>query len=332
MNTTNASSVTVVIPNWNGEDYLKKCLDSLLAQTLRPRVVVVENDSSDNSIDILDTFTDVVVLRQSKNLGFAEGVNVGIRHALENQADYILLLNNDAEADKTWVEQLVSAADMNKQIGIVCPKLLSIDGKSIDSTGDFYTIYGLPFPRGRGEKETGQYDEPQEVFGASGGASLYRASMLREIGLFDAEFFAYFEDVDISFRAQLAGWKVFYQPKAVVYHHISATSAKLGDFRVYQTAKNFPFLFVKNMPGVLFWKYLPLVFYWYARMFGARIVRGGRVAFARGMIASLLKLPKKLLQRHKIQKKRTVSTAYIDSILYHDRAPILRKETDENSN
>src|SRR5207253_2984925 len=138
----------------------------------------------------------------------------------------IALFNNDAVADKNWLQSLVNTMSANSEVGIATSKLLLEDKKHIDSTGDFYSIWGMPLPRGRNQLDNGQFDKPEEVFGATGGASLYRAKMLNEIGLFDEKFFAYYEDVDISFRARLAGWKVYYQPKAIAYHGLSKTSSR----------------------------------------------------------------------------------------------------------
>src|SRR4051812_27073347 len=107
-------------------------------------------------------------------------------------ADYAAPFNNDAVADEKWLENLVGYLDSHKSAGIACCKLLSADGKTIDSTGDYYTVWGLPYPRGRGESEIDKYDSDTDIFGASGGASLYRVSMLKEVGLFDEDFFAYY--------------------------------------------------------------------------------------------------------------------------------------------
>lgn len=311
----------IVVPNWNGADYLQQCIKSLLNQSIKATIVVVENGSVDKSDEILASFGNkITVLKQSVNLGFAGGVNVGIDYALKNCADYVALFNNDAVADKNWLKELLTTAKTNNA-GIVTSKFKKIGTDTLDSTGDFYTIYGLPFPRGRGKRDKGQYDSKTEIFGASGGASLYSVSMLKDIGLFDEDYFAYFEDVDISFRAQLAGWKIYYAPRAIAYHHIGGTSGKVSGFTTYQTAKNFWFVYTKNMPSYLYFKYLPLACYWYSRMFAARLVKGGSIPFIKGWLAGLLLFPKKLSQRFIIQKHRTVSVAHIDSILYHDRPP-----------
>lgn len=315
--------IYVVIPNWNGAEFISTCLQSLNAQSLKKhQVVVVDNGSSDNSLAVIKkNFPNVTVLEFSSNAGFAGGVNRGIRFSLEQGADYIVLLNNDAVADKYWLSKLVAQADENQEVSIVTSKILLADKKHIDSTGDFYTIWGLPYPRGRNQVDKGQFDDQTDVFGASGGASLYRAELFKQIGLFDEDFFAYYEDVDISFRAQMAGWKVRYQPKAVVYHGLSKTSGKLGDFARFHSAKNFLLLYNRNMPTKLYWKYLPLFLLQLGRMALTSIARRKFGAFIRGSWAAIkLHGKTRAIRRDNLAKQR-VSTSYIDSILTHSRPP-----------
>ncbi len=318
--------VFVVIPNWNGAEWLGESLKSIEMQSYSTSVVVVDNASTDNSAELVNgQFPGVTLLENPTNLGFAGGVNVGIRYAMGNGADAVALFNNDAVADKDWLKNLVESIKGNPELGIVTGKLLRSDKKYIDSTGDFYSRYGIAFPRGRNQEDADQYDASEEVFGASGGASLYRTELLKEIGPFDESFFAYFEDVDISFRAQLAGWKVWYQPKAIAYHRIGSTSSKLGSFTRYHSVKNLFMLYVKNMPGWLFWKYLPLFAYTMFRMCGTSLLRGGIWAYLRGLSYFILHLPAVLKDRHQIQKSRKVSTKHIDSILYKNRPPKIPK-------
>ena len=318
--------IFVVIPNWNGADMITWCLDSLSNQTLKHEVVVVDNGSTDESISIIKAnFPNVHLVCLPRNTGFTGGVNTGIRYALEQNADAVALLNNDAVVDKQWLEQLAKFLDANPEAGIVTGKLLRDDKKHFDSTGDYYSVWGMPFPRGRNVLDNGQYDQPEPVFSASGGASLYRSSMLDQIGLFDDKFFAYYEDVDISFRARLAGWQVFYEPKAVAYHHVGATSSKLGSFTRYHATKNFYLLYGKNMPGWLFWKYLPRFTLQAIRLAISSIGRGGGLAYARGVVKALINIPSVVADRHKIQNSRKSSVQSIDSLLYKKRPPSIPK-------
>ena len=316
------SKYAVVIPNLNGENSIEECINSLFSQTIKNTAIVVENGSTDNSLAILKkNYQDIEIIENSKNLGFAGGVNQGIKKAIDLGAEYIALFNNDAIADKNWLKELVEVMHTSPKVGIVAPKLLSSDKKHLDSTGDQYTNWGLPYPRGRRELDDGQYGKPERVFAASGGASLYRVSMLKEIGLFDEDFFAYYEDVDISFRAQLAGWKVAYEPSSIVYHEIGATSSKIPGFTTYQTIKNLPWLFWKNVPRKYLFK-VGIRFYisYFSFIFSA-ISRGQIVPVLKGFFVSLVLMPKKLFERHKIQSKMKVSPEYIWSIMTHDLPP-----------
>lgn len=316
------TNIAVVIPNWNGKQYLKNCVDSLMGQSIKANIIVVDNGSVDGSNEYVEqNYPQIKLIKLTSNHGFTGGVNVGIKEAIKTNQEFVALFNNDAIADKNWLEDLVTAMGDHKKVGIVTGKFMRNDKKHLDSTGDFLTTRGLPFPRGRNEVDKGQYDNSNYVFGATGGASLYRVRMLKQIGLFDEKFFAYFEDVDISFRAQLAGWKVYYEPKAIAYHEVGGTSSKLGSFSRYHSTKNFHLLFLKNMPGILFWKYFPLAVLQSFRMAVGSIIHGQYFTHLRGYCAAVVLVPHCLKERKKIQKNRKVSTTYIDSILVHGRAP-----------
>ena len=316
------SKIYVVIPNWNGKDLLDACLSSLQTQTHKHTVVIVDNGSTDGSASyIKKNYPEIQLIVRDKNYGFTGGVNPGIEAAIEKGAEFVALLNNDAVVEKDWLEKLAKTMSENPKAGIVTSKILRMDKKHLDSTGDFYSIWGLPFPRGRNEVDSGKYDDQLEVFGASGGASLYRTALFDEIGLFDQDFFAYFEDVDLSFRAQLAGWKVRYQPQAIAYHHLNATASKLGNFARYHSAKNFLLVYAKNMPLKLYLKYLPLYCLQFLRMLITSMLRGHLWTFLRGSSAAIKLHPKTLKKRRQIQGSRKVSISYTDGILYHHRPP-----------
>ncbi|GAC1500483.1 MAG: glycosyltransferase family 2 protein [Candidatus Saccharimonadales bacterium] len=312
----------VVVPNWNDVDSLSTCLDSLINQSVKPQVIVVDNGSIDGSVDMVEKkYPEVELLKHEDNKGFSGGVNAGFRSAIEFGDSFVATLNNDAVADRHWLESLVKYLDSNESVGVATCKLLSGDGEHIDSTGDYYTSWGLPYPRGRGEKNIHKYDEQIEVFGASGGASLYRVSMLKDIGLFDESFFAYYEDVDLSFRAQLAGWKVAYVPEAVAYHQIGATSSKIKGFTTYQTIKNLPLLLIKNLPSEYLWKVGPRFILAHSMFFGRAVLRGQGWFALKGFVMLIVLLPNALVHRNRIQSTKKVSDGYIWSILVHDLPP-----------
>jgi hypothetical protein len=315
-------SIAVIVLNWNGKDSLKPCLDSLLSQTIKVTVFVVENGSTDGSLDCLrKNYPDVKLIVNQTNLGFAGGANCGIRDAIHAGFDYVALFNNDAVADKNWLNNLALALDENSDTGIVTCKLVDANNQHLDSTGDIYTVWGLPYPRGRSEPVSTKYDDKTDIFAASGGASLYRVKMLETIGLFDEDFFAYYEDVDLSFRAQLVGWKVKYVPQAIAYHQIGATSSKIKGFTTYQTIKNLPWLLIRNVPKKLLVTVLPRFLLAYTLFVGRAVLRGHGWTAIKGFFASLKKLPKKLHERKLIQSQKTVNTEYIFKMFSHDLPP-----------
>lgn len=315
-------SVAVVIPNWNGREDLPACLDSLRAQTVPVEIVVVENGSTDGSAEMLRvSYPDVTVLAQPVNLGFAGGVNVGLRYAMHRGHDHIALLNNDAIAEPTWVQCLVAEMSRDEGVGMVASKFLTIDGARIDSTGECYSTWGLPFPRGRGEERVDTYDADAEIFGASGGSTLYRAAMLRDIGLFDEDFFAYFEDVDLSWRAHLRGWRVRLAPDAVAYHRIGATSGRLPGFTTYQTLKNLFWVVAKNVPRRYLPTVVPRLALAYSLTFWRAVLHGKGGIAMKGVAVAAAKLPKKLAQRRVIQRGRRIDDDAVRSLLVWDLPP-----------
>lgn len=316
----------IVVLNWNGIDDTMACLPSLLAQTYKEStIVVIDNGSTDDSLSIIEPFVaehsaKVHLIRNQENKGFAGGVNTGISWAIEQKYDYIALFNNDAVADPNWLSTLVDSLELSPDAGIATGLLLHEDGKTIDSTGDWYSIWGLPFPRNRGNN-TVFAPKDELVFGASGGATLYRTKLFEDIGLFDERFFAYYEDADISFRAQLADYKVTYNADAIAYHKQGATSKKIPGFAVHQTFKNLPLLFWKNVPNRLLPIVGPRFLLAYLLMYGNSFTHGTGWAATKGLWKSLVYLPSTLRERRRIQVNRRASDSYIQSILWPDLPP-----------
>lgn len=319
------TKVVVVIPNWNGDDFIAKCLQSLELQSLKPDILVVDNGSTDKSVEIIKKgFRSVKLLEFQDNAGFAGGVNRGIKPSLDNY-DYIALFNNDAVADKNWLEYLVEAGDNHKDVGIITGKFMRQDKKHLDSTGDFYTMWGMPFPRGRNQVDNGQFDKPEYVFGATGGASLYRTKTLKSIGVFDEDFFAYFEDVDISLRAQLAGWKVYYQPKAIAYHYVGGTSGKLGDFARYHSIKNYYLVLKKNLPWQLLLVYSPFIVLQSIRLLITSLIKSRNLVYFRALGKVIKLTPSTYRKRKQIQKNRAISVGEVNKLISKQFPPIIPK-------
>jgi GT2 family glycosyltransferase len=251
-------TISVVIPNWNGRKFLDRCLSALRRQTVGDApVVLVDNGSSDGSVELVRRhFPEVEVLQLEQNAGFAAAMNAGIRRA---NSPHVAFLNNDTEPDDRWLEELLACLERHPHAAAVTSKVLMLDRPgTLDDTGNFLGRSLLPYARGHGEPDTGQYDVEEQVFSASGAAALWHAEALREIGLFDESFFAYYEDVDLGFRARLAGYECWYAPKAVVLHHRGGSSGDDG-FGLYHHVRNRWLLIGKDAPADLVVRRLPLI-------------------------------------------------------------------------
>jgi GT2 family glycosyltransferase len=307
--------VTVVIPNWNGERFLPACLGSLGHQSFEDfETILVDNGSTDDSVALVRRdFPEVRVLPLGENLGFSAAVNAGIR---DSDTEYVALLNNDTEADQEWLEALVRAAEVHPQAGSFASKLVDFhDRRILDGAGDVLRRSGLPYRLGHGEPDCGQYDEATFVFGACAGAALYKRSMLDEIGLFDEDFFANCEDGDLSFRAQLAGYRCLYVPQSVVYHMGSATFGKRSPTATRLGTRNSLCLLVKNLPAPLVPGFVPFVV---AGQLSRLIVTASTstlTAHLEGLAGALRLLPLMLKKRREIQKHRRVPIEYVKRLL-----------------
>ena len=314
----------VIIPNLNGGQELLQAGASLEAQSLTPHIIVVDNASTDGSVEKLEkAHPNVEIIRNNRNYGYAGGVNPGFRRAIELGATYAAPFNDDATADREWLERLVNFLDTNGSYGGVCCKVIKEDG-TLDSTGDYLTTWGLPYPRGRGEKDTGQYDTALEVVAASGAASLFRVSALKEVGFFDEDFFAYYEDVDLGLRLQLRGWKVGFVPESKVYHKVGMTSARIKGFTTLQTMKNEPLLLWKNLSFRQLLHVWPRFYLAYTLFFWRAVSRRQGWAACKGVVLSGILVIKKIPERVHIRGSKTVSDEYIWSIMIHDLPPNAR--------
>jgi GT2 family glycosyltransferase len=218
-------TVTTAIVNYNGAPFLSNCLDSLLAQTHLPaEIVVVDNNSTDDSLAVLEPYSlKIRTIQTGKNLGFAGAANIAIR---ETRSDYFLLMNPDVFLTQNFIERLVDFAEADSKIGSLTGKLLRFPKDDavavIDSTGHSLFRNRWVINRGEGEVDQGQYEESKEVFGVCGAAAFYRRAMLEDIAVnqeyLDESFFLYLEDVDLDWRARLRGWKAYYVPTAIGYH------------------------------------------------------------------------------------------------------------------
>lgn len=247
--------ITVVIPNYNGIEYLPKCLASITGQTFTDYgIVVVDDCSSDGGIDVCrELYPEVKYLCREKNGGFSAAVNDGIRYGISCGAEYVILLNNDTQVESDFIEQLYRAASTGKKCFSVQAKMISDSNRDVmDDAGNFYMLPGWAYARGKG-KPVGNYCKAGKIFSACAGAAIYRTDVLKKIGLFDEMHFAYLEDIDIGYRAGIFGYYNYYEPKAVVYHLGSATSgSRYNEFKTRLAARNSIYIVYKNQT-VLQW-------------------------------------------------------------------------------
>jgi len=308
---------TVVIPNWNGERFLNLCLTSLRRQSFKDfETVLIDNGSTDASVDFTErNFPEVRVISLGNNLGFSAAVNAGIQ---ASEAEYVALLNNDTEVDPGWLEALVRAAESHPKVGLLASKLVDFHDRCLlDGAGDALRRSGLPYRIGHQELDQGQFDEPAYVFGACAAAALYKRELFEEIGPFDEDFFAYCEDGDVSFRAQLAGYRCLYLPGALVYHMGSAsTGGKRSPTATRLGTQNSVNLLVKNLPTALVWRSLPSVLAGQlSRVAITSFSPAGLRAHLDGLAGAWRLLPRMLKKRKEIQSRRRVSDSYVRQLL-----------------
>ena len=260
------TTITVIIPNYKGIKFIENCLSSLYEQveeTPSYEVLVVDNASEDGSVDLIrEKFPQTRLICLKENTGFCHAVNVGIQNS---DSPYVLLLNNDTKVYPDFIKNIYAPMeDMggrngSRQIFSVSAAMLMWDRPELmDDAGDVYTIMGWAFSRGKG-KPYASYQKRTRIFSACGGAALYRRDILEKIGLFDEKHFAYLEDLDLGYRANIYGCVNLYEPKARVVHFGSAsTGSRYNAWKTKRAAANSVYVIAKNLP--LFFKVLHFPF------------------------------------------------------------------------
>ncbi|MBI5700635.1 glycosyltransferase family 2 protein [Candidatus Saganbacteria bacterium] len=238
----NKPKVSIVILNWNQYFDTKECLASLMNTDYGNfEIILADNGSKDSSqIHIKNEFPGITLIENGKNLGFAEGSNVGIRLALSHGADYVLLLNNDTTVEPNFLSHLISAGQENRSAGILSPRIMQYSDKTKVwfSGGKFLPIIRKPAHDLSGSGETEWI---------SGCSMLIKREVLGKIGMLDADYFNNYEDVDISIRARRAGYQLLIVPKAVIYHKFAASmGGKLSPFYTYFRTRNNLLFFKKT--------------------------------------------------------------------------------------
>jgi GT2 family glycosyltransferase len=312
--------LTVAILSYNGRHLLEVILPSLASQDFRDfRVVVVDNGSRDGTAAWLaEHWPQVTVVALPENVGVTAGLNACARAA---PTEFVGLFNNDLELHPAALGELVAALRQHPEAASAGAKLLDFHDRTVvDGAGDLFSWAGRGGRRGHGERDRGQYDEARAFFGACGGAAVYRRQAFDVVGPFDEQFFAFFEDVDWSFRAQLAGWGCRYVPSAVVYHMGSATLGKgMTEFTQYHLWRNTVWLVLKNYPLAALLRHFPRIAYVQAlELRGA--ARERRLGlWARAMGDALRGLPGALRRRAAVQRTRRRSTRELETIVAASR-------------
>lgn len=254
--------VAIVILNWNGLSFLKTFLPFVIASTYEnKRVILADNHSDDGSVAFVrEQFPGVEIIENSENKGFAAGYNMALKRV---QSDYYVLLNSDVEVTASWIEPIVELMENDTTIAACQPKILSYNDRAMfeyaGASGGWIDNFGYPFTRGRVfdtcEKDHGQYDEAQPCFWASGAALFIRAQLYHQAGGFDEYFFAHQEEIDLCWRLQRRGYKIYVQPSSVVYHVGGGTLPKGNSRKTYLNFRNNMIMMHKNLPvGSAIWK------------------------------------------------------------------------------
>lgn len=313
--------ISVIIVNYNGKDLLEACLQSIRSQSFQNlEIIVIDNSSTDGSVEFIKSaHPDVKIISLQKNIGFGGANNEGLKEAC---GTYVMLLNNDTEADRECIKNLFEVMEAHPEAGICASKMIVYGQGVIDSAGDGLSSNLKCYKRGEG-LSSNLYSTTEYVFGACAGAALYRKKMIEQIGFFDESFFLIHEDSDLNCRAQIAGWKVLYVPCAVVHHKVRSTIRHMSDTAIYYTLRNIEFVRIKNIPLALFLRCFPeivlgmiLEFIYY----GLRHKSPG--IYLRSKIDVIKNLREMLLKRKEVLALKKVDTAYLTSVM----TPVWAKE------
>jgi len=307
--------VTFIIPHWNNYLLLEKCLLSLRRQTRKDfSITVVDNGSTDGSSALLGSrFPEVRLIRLASNSGFARAANLGLYSA---RSPYLAFLNNDVRLDPAWLELMLQKAEAHPEAGAIASKLYRerTGEKILSSTGNRILKSGFGRDRGGGETDRGQYDRDDRVFWASGAACLIPARLFKEIGEWDEDFFAYFEDIDLGLRARLRGIECRYQPEAVGYHVGAATGGAYPELRAGLQFRNAAMIVLKDFPAPLIEANISAIISAQLRALIYLSLREHSRPVFRSWLYLLRQRKSLLKKRRLIQKNRQVSSAQIAAL------------------
>jgi len=279
-------------------------------------IFLVDNNSTDDSIKFTEeNYPEIRIVRFNYNSGFTIAVNQGIK---VSTSEFVLILGTDIECDRSFIQEMVSGMK-DKETGSVACKILDFANRDIvDNAGNFIPAKGLPYSRGFNIQDIGQFDKEEFIFGSCARAALYKREIFERIGFFDEDFFAFYEDADLNFRMQLAGYKCYYNPKAVCYHKREVTSEKQPEFQTMLQEQNLVQLRLKNYPTGMYMKYLPNFISVRLKQYYNLLTKQSFSLFTaaiKGYFKGLMKIPKAYKKRKFIQNNSKVMTEYLESIL-----------------
>jgi GT2 family glycosyltransferase len=300
------SLVSVILVIWNSAVHLPRCLECLTTQTFKDfEVILVDNGSTDGSLDGVEDSWPALILRVERlgeNKGFAAANNLGASLA---RGQWLALLNSDAFPEPDWLEKLLEAAENNPDFSFFASRQLIANAPHLlDGAGDAFHISGLAWRRYAGWPAAQSGLKAEEVFSPCAAAALYSRQAFWEAGGFDEDFFSYHEDVDLGFRLRLQGYRCLYVPEAVVHHIGSASTGRVSPFVIYHGHRNLVWTYIKNMPPVLFWLYLPLHLMMNLFFLLYFSINGQRKAIWHAKGEALRKLGIMLRKRKEIQHRR----------------------------
>ncbi len=312
----NQTFFSIIILCWNGNQFIKKCLQSLREQTYNNfEIILIDNGSPEPVPEwILDEFPtlNISFFKFNENLGFARGNNFGAKEA---KGKYLALLNADAFPSPTWLEKVKNAIDIYPNHFFGSLLINANDPDRLDGAGDVYHASGQVWRKYYNYKISDTKLVEKEVFSPCGAAAIYPVEIFREVEGFDSDFFSYVEDIDLGFRLRLRGYKCILLPDAIVYHVGSGSTKKNSDFSVYYGQRNLEWAFIKNMPGYLFWVAFPLHLLTNLLTIIVSIFRKQVKITLRAKVDALEKVPLFLHKREQIQSLRKTSLISIASVI-----------------